>query len=233
MNRLNTFQLKIIAVVIMVIDHIGCYLILRDTEIYVLLRIIGRLSAPIFWYCFVTGFRYSRRKVDYTKRLFVAGLIMGAGNILLNILTYGESGGTFMHPNMFLSLGLAAILIQCIEYTKSNHVKNRLRSIISLCIGIAAFLFIGFKAEYGWYAAIIIPGMYFINNMFLNSILIIGTGIALSAITGNVLQLFMIVSILFMNMDNHCKPENQGKIFFYLFYPLHIWVLASIAYLCC
>jgi hypothetical protein len=65
---LSASTLKIIACVFMVIDHIGV-IILPDLLI---LRVLGRLSYPIFAYFLAEGCRYTRNK---RKRfLLVLGL---------------------------------------------------------------------------------------------------------------------------------------------------------------
>jgi len=48
---MTTFSLKILALVFMVIDHIGLFF--PDAPIW--FRYIGRMSAPIFIFCMVTG----------------------------------------------------------------------------------------------------------------------------------------------------------------------------------
>ncbi|MBQ9152035.1 MAG: hypothetical protein IJX72_07270, partial [Clostridia bacterium] len=65
---LSASTLKIIACIAMVIDHVGAY-IFTDLEI---LRIIGRISFPIFAYFIAEGCRYTRHKLK--RFLLVFGL---------------------------------------------------------------------------------------------------------------------------------------------------------------
>ena len=67
---LSTFALKIIAITSMLIDHIGSVL-LPD---YNILRIIGRLSFPIFAFLVVEGYFHTRDVKKYLQRLFVFGV---------------------------------------------------------------------------------------------------------------------------------------------------------------
>ena len=53
---INTFTLKMIAVVAMLIDHIGAILLPQ----YEILRIIGRIAFPIFAYTLVEGFIHTQ-----------------------------------------------------------------------------------------------------------------------------------------------------------------------------
>ena len=78
MNELNNIKLnedtnllKIIALVAMLIDHIG-YVFFEDVLI---LRMIGRLSFPLFAYSTFIGYFKTKDLKKYIVRLFVIALI--------------------------------------------------------------------------------------------------------------------------------------------------------------
>ena len=58
---MSTTMLKIIALITMIIDHIGLYI--PNTSEY--LRYIGRISAPIFLFCSVLGYINTHNKKKY------------------------------------------------------------------------------------------------------------------------------------------------------------------------
>lgn len=68
----STFQLKIIATILMVIDHIGVFI--PGTPIW--LRYLGRLSAPIFFFCMAWGIYYTKNRKYYLLRLYIASVMM-------------------------------------------------------------------------------------------------------------------------------------------------------------
>jgi uncharacterized membrane protein len=68
---MNSAQLKILACVFMLIDHIGAVLY-PDMRI---LRIIGRLAFPIFVFLIAEGYRRTKDITDYMGRLLVFALI--------------------------------------------------------------------------------------------------------------------------------------------------------------
>ncbi len=63
---LKTFQIKWIALILMVIDHIGGFLF-PETVVF---RWIGRLSAPLFLFCLVHGIGHTKNKKKYLLRLY-------------------------------------------------------------------------------------------------------------------------------------------------------------------
>ena len=70
--------LKTFAIVTMIIDHVGAYMMPEFTE----LRAIGRLSAPV-WF-FLIGYAMNRK---LELRLWIGGLILMAGHYLINEAT--------------------------------------------------------------------------------------------------------------------------------------------------
>ncbi len=69
--KLSGFDLKVAAVVLMLIDHAGAFLF-PNLKI---LRIIGRLSFPIFAFLICEGYEHTRDPKKYAMRLLVFALI--------------------------------------------------------------------------------------------------------------------------------------------------------------
>ena len=89
---LSSFHLKIIAMVIMVIDHIGAYLIPASSPWYLPLRILGRISFPIFAFLIVEGIHYSKKPLLYLLRLAILGIILF---IIASIMLYKAQNISF------------------------------------------------------------------------------------------------------------------------------------------
>ncbi|WP_350343945.1 TraX family protein [Proteinivorax tanatarense] len=77
---MNTTSLKIIALLFMLIDHMALFIPFTPTFFHY----IGRLAAPIFIFCTVVGFNYSRRKKDYLLRLYFLCVFMGIILLFVN-----------------------------------------------------------------------------------------------------------------------------------------------------
>ena len=73
--------LQWIAVITMLIDHVGYYL-LNDFEPF---RMIGRLAMPLFIFMLVEGFKKTSSRPRYFARIFVTALIAEIPVYLLHI----------------------------------------------------------------------------------------------------------------------------------------------------
>ena len=69
-NR-DTGLLKIIALVCMIVDHVGARLLPQTAE----LRIVGRIAFPLYIWCLVVGACHTRSPLKYALRLLAVGLI--------------------------------------------------------------------------------------------------------------------------------------------------------------
>ncbi len=66
-----TGTLKLIALAFMFIDHLGASMFPNVTE----LRMLGRIAFPIYCWCMVVGFHYTRNVPKYLGRILLAGII--------------------------------------------------------------------------------------------------------------------------------------------------------------
>lgn len=116
---MTTTIIKLIALLTMVFDHIGEFI--PGTSIY--LRYIGRLSFPLFMFCFVWGLHYTHDRKRYFLRLYIAGVIMAVMNFVLsNIVTTPSHG---IPNNIFVTFLLMGLLIDLIEKILSGHKNAR------------------------------------------------------------------------------------------------------------
>lgn len=83
---MTSFGLKILALIFMVIDHIGIFIPFAP----IWFRYIGRLSAPIFIFTMVCGFSYTRNKKVYLIRMYLFGLGMAIMDYILNYFNKGD-----------------------------------------------------------------------------------------------------------------------------------------------
>ena len=72
---LNSNGLKMIAIFVMVLDHIAHSFISVMSPFYYIFRMVGRVTAPIMFYSLANGYKYTRNKVNYGLRLFIFAII--------------------------------------------------------------------------------------------------------------------------------------------------------------
>lgn len=67
----NTGLLKLLALLFMVVDHVGAALLPG----YLDLRLIGRIALPLYGWCLVVGMSYTHDWRKYALRMLAAGLL--------------------------------------------------------------------------------------------------------------------------------------------------------------
>lgn len=228
---MNRNQLKIIACISMVVDHVG-YIIFPEHLIF---RVIGRIAMPIFAFFIGEGCIHTRDRKKYFLRLFVLALICQAVNIAESLIN--DSGRAF-YLNILFTFSLSIVLCSCLlNFKEDATAKNR-------NIFILAF-----------------AGVILLNLFFENSQKLTGTEITLDyGLPGVFLPLCAVILrdkkkrlicflagllvFSFIKYDFYvwffvfamlsgvllCLYNGQGgkmnlKYFFYLFYPLHLVII--------
>ena len=139
-NR-NTSLLKIIALVFMIIDHMGVRVFPHVPE----LRTIGRLAFPIYCYCIVVGACYTKCWWRYALRIAAVGLISQPIYIV-------AMNRTWQNPNIFLSLLLGLLGIVAIKEKKLySHIWGPIAVLL---------LAIELKCDYGYRGVLLMMLMY-------------------------------------------------------------------------
>ena len=196
-------------------------------------RYLGRVVAPIFFFLAVEGFSHTRSRPRYMARLFGAGLIMSIGS---SILTHIFPTSSTLPNNIFFSLGLGVALMSTLEWSRESD---------SLCLGILAVLLLvgaSLFTEAHLYGVMMILVFYFFRQR--TDLLIISYIMAslLPALAGshNLNQLLfhnyqwmMVFALPFLLLYNG-EPgprTSMTKWFFYVFYPVHLWVIYWLSYL--
>jgi len=204
-------QIKWLAAVLMLIDHIGFTIEAEP------MRIIGRLSFPLF--AWVLARNWKRREPDSRSKPLMIRLVISA---IISQIPYQILFKTF-EGNIMFSLGLVIIVFTEI------HKAEKPKKIIIMILGLVAAQL--WKINYGWYA--VACPLLMINLKSKGSrmwwIGWIITNVIYAATSGSFIQLFAILTpiiLAFHNPAKDRKPTTTEKIFFYYFYPLHITGLA-------
>ena len=114
LKLLSNNQLKIIAAALMLIDHIGMWLIPQPYEIY--FRIIGRLSFPIFAFLIAEGAKHTKDK----KKYFLTVLGVGALCQIPSFVIFNDYSFNILFTFAF-SIGI----IYALDFFKSCLFDNK------------------------------------------------------------------------------------------------------------
>ncbi len=258
-------MLKIVAIVAMTLDHIGYFIydpsISYSYEIYLVFRIVGRISMPIFCFMIAEGFRKTKDQYRYAARLAVAALV---SEIPYNLCFFGSPIAKGSLNVMFsLLLGLLGLIFYKIILEKTKLWIVAVLPIVPICL---ATHFLG--ADYGLYAPLLIFLFYLASNankkagniltiiitvlfglrdilqyVFLKlvSILFLSQFEPSKLTDWSYIQIFSMLSVCFLLLyDGRLGriPENKlrrlvFKYSFYLFYPLHLIIFWLVFRLIC
>lgn len=228
MLKLSSFQLKLFAMIFMVMDHLYTYLNMEGgLEIPIWFGYIGKISAPIFFYLIVEGFFHTRNRNKYMLRLFSFGALMIVIDLLLGI-----------HNNIFLSLGLSVALMNVIEFGKKSK-RYGVTIVFAILIGLLAM-----ATEASIYGVVMTLIFYFLRNKkgwmtFVYTVFSILPVLSAISMGPNFLeaiflwdyQWMMFLAIPFILLYNGELGFNNKftKWMFYLFYPLHLIIIVLLA----
>lgn len=142
----NSFQLKILAVAFMTLDHIH-YFLSGVMSVPFVLTILGRIAAPIFFYLMASSMAHTRSQGKYLTRLYIASVLMACLNYFININLPSDSG-VMMIGNIFQTMTLSCLLIYAFEAIKKGVLEKESRTYVKgllilflMVLTTGAFLF--------------------------------------------------------------------------------------------
>ena len=131
---LSGFQLKYIALITMVFDHIH-YFFDYTGEIPIWFAMIGRLAAPLFLFSVIEGFIHTRNRKKYFLRVYALAILMGLIQFgFYNFLHPLVRADGFFPQNMMLSS--FAILLVALQGIAWIQEKKYLKGIPTLLFPI-------------------------------------------------------------------------------------------------
>ncbi len=228
---LSGSQIKLIAVISMLIDHIGATIIevgiLRSgylepelrtlwINIYFATRTIGRMAFPIYCFLLVEGFQHTKNWKKYALRLGMFALISEIPfNLMIEQkLIYMES------QNVFFTLFLGVILLGMMQ--KINNQVLQLFLVAGICA-----LAIVLRTDYSYWGIILICIYYNLRN---NRKLQVFAGYIWQQFSVNhiLYKLGLVAGFACLMLYNGERGKNRFPLFFYWFYPIHMLVLYGI-----
>jgi hypothetical protein len=243
--------LKIIAIVAMVVDHVGEGFVSHDTRLYDLTQFIGFITGPVFFYFIAEGYRHTRNVNRYTRNLAIFALV---SYLPFAVYFYGKGGldgGDFFRLNVMYTLLIGLLIIRVRHEIRRPWLRALLFILLFLLSAAGDWPFFGpliiltFDLYYGdrqqqlfgyslvmlFYMANIIFGLIYPFSTFFHTA---GHPLVfdLSRFPG-FWQYFgvFLPAILLANYQGKIGRRFAGEKWgFYIFYPAHLVVLILIRY---
>ena len=238
---MSILWIKIIAAVTMLIDHIGSFKPFAGWEY---MRLIGRVSFPLYAFMLAQGFLHTRSRWKYLARL------LGLAFVTQPIYTYCFYQDAWKWDSLnalfTLSAGLGTIWLCDLAKTYAQkRTANGWLTGILLCAAAGCLVWLSdtLGVDYGWYGVLLMLLLYATAAWKWAWIPIVTLFALRNQLTTGVWDepvylrsIFSIVALVPMLLYNGKpgpKPKSKWgaallKYGFYAFYPLHLLVLAMI-----
>ena len=239
--RLSSNQLKVIAMVSMLIDHIGLmligngklygynnalfsYVIILDSAkpwlmFYRFCRVLGRISFPIYTFCIVEGFIRTRNLFKYFLRLLLLAVL---SEIPFNLMVYNKficfDGQNVIWLYIVGILAMAAM-------KKLNN--NPFAVVIFSAIAMVAAHFLRVDYDYGGMLLLMLIYIFRYDKTYRS------ISIAITTFILSIQNDFgaAALSTFFIHHYDGTKGRFNLSLIFYLFYPVHMLILYFIVWL--
>ena len=219
---LNGSVLKLLAVILMLIDHTGAVIVSRCPQValltflgktltlYRLMRFLGRMAFPLFCFLLVEGFSHTHDRRRYALRLGAFAIL---SEVPFDLAILGKTL-EWTHQNVFVTLCLGVLGLWARESFRGQGGK--------LLLSLAGLFLVALlsRCDYG------VKGFGFVLLLYLLrerpiSRAVIGAGYLSSTWQAGL----AFVPMAFYNGRRGFIRGKGLQLAFYLFYPLHLLLL--------
>lgn len=214
----SSIVLQIIAMICMLIDHVGAYL----CDDFLPMRLIGRIAMPIFVFGLAQGFIHTSSRLKYFVRIAITAAVTQV------VLYFLDRHADFVPSyNILLNFMVTFLVLLCAEKGK----------LLIFLIPVLCGLSEAAHLDYGWVVPAMTLGFYLSLRFFKDHKIAYYSGITATLILTNVLmfalrgwpvQLFAIAAIIPLVLYNGKKGKRLPKYAGYIFYPAHLALILII-----
>lgn len=242
-KNLDANTLKLIAIFAMTIDHIAWLVFpgYPTQALPIVMHIIGRIACPIMCYFVAEGYHYTHNIRRYTARLFLFAGISHFAYVFasMDFVDWKSFipfyyGSIFNQTSVMWSLAWGLVMLRI---ANSNKMKpNWLKGIFTILICI-----ISFPSDWSCVAALCILAMgtsgenfkkQMLWLMFYGFIYSVVYFFAVDKVYGCI-QMCIVLAIPILMLYNGQRKKTRNhfmKWAFYIYYPLHLFVIGIIQY---
>lgn len=231
-KTLNANQLKLIAMAAMTVDHVTWAVFpgYRTDWYIILLHIIGRMAAPIFWFFVAEGYHYTHDVKKYTLRLFLFAIISHfAYTFAFGIPFVPFRTTLFNQTSVIWALALGLVSLSIVE---NPEIKQWQKTILIILIAVIAFC-----ADWSSIAVLAITDIgtnrgnfkkQMTRMMIWVAVYAVVYAVFISPVYG-IVQMFTVLTIPLLKMYNGKRGKSKNmKWLFYVYYPLHLVICGII-----
>ena len=211
---LDVTALKLIAVVSMLIDHIG-YVFFPSVK---LLRIIGRLAMPIYCFCVSEGLIHTRSRKAYLLRVSIFALI---SELPYDMAFNGRF--EFKDQNVMFTFIFAILGIDIGEFILEKNRSSAAQFFALIASLLFAALAQVIHTDYGIFGVVLVYMFYFFRSLPVFRILV--SALFVTVTCWGKRELYCLPAFILLMLYNGQRGAGF-KYLFYSFYPVHLAVLA-------
>ena len=229
---MNRQQIKLLAIVAMTIDHIALVFVPSVSILYYVMRLIGRLTAPLMAFMLTEGYRYTRSRSRYLLRLVIFALIsqpfyfrLAFGHAPESILEYCT------HWNVMLSLAIGLLIMMLFD----SRIKSCMSIVLlGVLISLAHFCDWSYLIPawtiifFCYYARdnIVMAVLFVFASIVLQTLIWLPQYESIAAFSYQYGTLLALIPIMLYNGENgNVRHKNLNSWVFYVYYPAHMIVL--------
>lgn len=229
---MTSFALKWIAVVTMLIDHVGVTLVPNGSVWYIVCRSVGRIAFPLFAFMIAEGYFYTKDFKKYLLRMLAFTVV---SEIPFDLMVSGTPVN-WDSQSVFVTFTLA--LCGLYLFDRFAAADKRYPALLSLLGTALAAQFAG--SDYGAFGILVVFIFYRYRGerralvawfstcalifAALNAVSVLPNtrGALLSMISG--FEILALLPILLYNRKKGFSSKGW-QYFFYVFYPVHMLIL--------
>ena len=223
--RLNNNQLKLLAMVFMLCDHVGKALLPH----WLPLQILGRLAMPIFAYMIAEGCRYTRSRTRYFLQLFA----LAAGCQLVYYFAMGS-----VYQSILVTFSLSLVLIFSIDFFRQKKdlfsgaiLFSTAATVLVICLALPRWLLnTDFQIDYGLFGILLPVAVYFAPTKPAKLAAVAASMVGIALTLGG-LQWYSLLALPLLALYNGQRGTWKLKYLFYIFYPAHLALIYLIGLL--
>ncbi len=235
---LNANLIKILAALFMLIDHVGVMLFPQIK----LLRILGRLSLPLFAFMIAEGAHFTKNKLKYFLIIFILG-------VLFQIVYFVLYSSLYM--GILITFSTSILMIYALQFFKRKLLNGKVIEKVYSFLLFASSVVLTYLLnellliDYGFWGCTlaVFASLFRFNYKTKNgdeiknfdfipiNVLSFALGLFLLCLFHGGIQYYSLLTLPILLLYSGKKGKLKMKYFFYVFYPAHFVVLYTISLL--